>query len=271
FRVTVAPETKKAIDERIKKRNDELARLQADNPRPKLWKKFDLPKDAGAGRNVRFGDLDGDGQIDMLFAQNVSKIDGGNFVEISCLTAVTLDGNVLWQVGRPDPRNGLLTSDTPFQIHDIEGNGREDVVLVKDYKLQILDGRTGKVKKSALMPKIKDYPKVPQPGPKTWPHERDVGDSIVFANFSGKNGRRDIIVKDRYWNFWVFDSDLKLLWTGQGMLGHYPFPYAGEPRALGELGEATGVQRDKLAIGYSFWDHTGKQLWSLDQQMRDHA
>jgi hypothetical protein len=273
FRVTVAPETKKAIDDRIKKRNDELARLQADNPKPKLWKKFNTPG-FGAARNVRFGDLDGDGVPEMLIAQNVSKVDGGNFVEISCLTAVTLDGKVLWQVGKPDPRNTLLTSDCPFQIHDIEGNGKADVVLVKDYKLQILDGRTGKVKKSTLMPKIKGYPKVPWPAPQGFPYERDAGDSILFVNFSGKKGRQEILVKDRYWNFWVFDNDLKLLWEGQGMLGHYPYAYPGEPQTQGEPGAlAPGgkAPRDLLAIGFALWDHTGKQLWTLDQELKDHA
>jgi hypothetical protein len=258
FRVTTSPASKRAIEERIQKRNDELARLEADNPRPKLWKKFDTPV-FGAGRNVRFGDLDGDGVPDMLIAQNVPKVTGDAAVEISCLTAVTLDGKVLWQVGRPDPRNALLTCDTPFQIHDIDGTGKNDVVLVKDYKLQVLDGRTGQTRKWVWMPKIKDYPRVPQAPPKTWPHERDSGDSIVFVNFSGKKGRRDIVVKDRYWNFWVFDSDLKLLWTGQGSLGHYPFPVPGPDG------------RDRLAIGYSLWDASGKQLWSLDQELKDHA
>jgi rhamnogalacturonan endolyase len=259
FRVTVSPETKRAIDERLAKRDKELARLRADNPRPKLWKKFDTPQ-FGAGRNVRFGDLDGDGVPEMVIAQNIAKVDGGNYVEISCLTAVNLDGKVLWQIGKPDPRNGLLTADCPFQIHDIEGTGKADVVLVKDYKLQILDGRTGKLKKSTLMPKIKGYPKVPWPAPAApWPHERDLGDSILFVNFSGKKGRQEIVVKDRYWNFWVFDSDLKLLWDGQGMLGHYPYPYAGKDG------------RDLLAIGYALWDGSGKQLWSLDQELKDHA
>jgi hypothetical protein len=273
FRVRVSPQTRQVIEDRITKRNEELARLQADNPRPKLWKKFDLPKDAGAGRNVRFGDLDGDGVPDMLVGQIVAKVEGDGSTEISCLTAVTLEGKLLWQVGRPDPRNALLTCDTPFQVHDIDGNGQHDVVLVKDYKLQVLDGKTGKLKRWAWMPKIKDYPKVPQTPPKTWPHERDSGDSIAFVNFSGKKGRREIIVKDRYWNFWVFDSDLKHLWSGQGSLGHYPFPYAGEPGASkpGEPGASATGARDKLAIGYSLWDHTGKQLWTLDQELRDHA
>src|SRR6185503_5721943 len=95
---------------RIRKRKDEERSLQEENPKPKLWKKFETPL-FGAGRNVRFGDLDGDGVPEMVFAQVVSKVDTGNFVECSCLTAVTLEGKVLWQIGKPDNRHGLLTSD----------------------------------------------------------------------------------------------------------------------------------------------------------------
>ena len=130
---------------------DGAGALRAENPKPKLWKKFDTPG-FGAGRNVRFGDLDGDGVPDMLIAQNIPRVRGDAFDQISCLTAVTLDGKVLWQSGRPDPRNGLLTNDTPFQIHDIDGDGRNEVVLVRDFKLQILDGRTGEVKNWVWMP-----------------------------------------------------------------------------------------------------------------------
>jgi len=61
---------------------------------------------------------------------------------------------VLWQLGRPDPRNGLLTNDTPFQIHDVDGDGKNEVVVVRDFQLQILDGRTGRVKKWVWMPPI---------------------------------------------------------------------------------------------------------------------
>jgi hypothetical protein len=117
------------------RRNGQRDRLRAANPAARLWKKFTTPG-FGAGRNVRFGDLDGDGVIDMLFAQNVPRVQGGAFDHIRALTAVTLDGRVLWQSGRPDPRNGLLTNDTPFQINDVDGDGREDVVLVRDFKLQ---------------------------------------------------------------------------------------------------------------------------------------
>ncbi len=67
--------------------------------KPNLWKKFRTPG-FGAGRNVRFGDLDGDGVVDMLIAQNIPRVRGDAFDPISSLTAVTLDGKVLWQSGR---------------------------------------------------------------------------------------------------------------------------------------------------------------------------
>ena len=103
FRVRISPETHARTVKAIKKRQDDLARLQADNPKPKLWKKFATPG-FGAGRNVRFGDFDGDGKFDVLIGQNVPKVAGDSAVEISCLTAVTLDGKVLWQMGSDPTR-----------------------------------------------------------------------------------------------------------------------------------------------------------------------
>ncbi len=259
FRVSADTKTARDMEDKVRARETQLTELQAANPKPKLWKKFTTPK-FGAGRNVRFGDLNGDGQIDMLIGQNVPKVVGDAAVEISCLTAVTLDGEVLWQLGRPDPRNGLLTCDTPFQIHDIDADGENDVVMCKDFRLQVLDGRTGKLKASTELPKIPGYPDIPQAGPRNWPYERANGDSIAFFNFSGDAGRREILVKDRYWNFWIFDRNLKPTWSGQGSTGHYPFAYA-DPTS----------GRDQLAIGYSLWDASGKQLWSHDQQLQQHA
>jgi hypothetical protein len=252
FRVSIADAKMPEITARIRKREQELARLRAENPKPKLWKKFDIAN-FGAGRNVRFGDLDGDGVPDMLIAQNIPRIRGDAFDHISCLTAVTLDGKILWQQGRPDARNGLLTNDNPFQIHDVDGDGKNEVVLVRDFQLQILDGRTGEVKKSVAMPKMPE-------GDKERPYEREIGDSIAFVNFSGNAARHEILVKDRYTHFWIYNNNLELLWKGNGQTGHYPYPF-----------DVDGSGRDKLAIGYALWDSTGKQLWSHDKEIRDHA
>jgi rhamnogalacturonan endolyase len=255
FAVTASDATKTQIAQRMAARDAELDKLRASNPIPKLWKKFETPN-FGAGRNVRFGDLDGDGVPEMLIAQNIPRVHDDAFDAISCLTAVTLDGKVLWQMGRPDPRNGLLTNDTPFQIHDIDGDGRNEVVLVRDFKLQVLDGATGKVKLSAWMPKA--------PAVKDRPYELVSGDSIAFLNLSGnisgnKGGaRHELLVKDRYQHFWVFNNRLELLWQGEEQTGHYPYPI-----------EVNG--RDQVAIGYSLWSHDGKRIWSQGATLKDHA
>lgn len=261
FEVRVTAETLSSIKSAIEQRERELAQLRSQYPHPVLWKEFST-RGFGAGRNVRFGDLDGDGQVDMLIGQNKLLAETNAATEISCLTAVNLDGKVLWQIGtpRPDIENALITCDTPFQIHDIDGDGANEVVLALDRKLQILDGRTGKVKKAVPVPEITSYPDVPQKPSKKWPTNVSSGDSIIFLDFSGIGRKNHIVMKDRYWNFWTFDQDLNLLWSGQGMLGHYPYAYRDS---------RTG--KDLLAIGYALWNGEGKQLWTMDQNFKDHA
>ncbi len=252
FRVSASNETEASIRTRIAAREKELDGLRAANPRPVLWKKFDTPL-FGAGRNVRFGDLDGDGRPEMLFGQNIPRVRGDAFDHLSCLTAVTLDGKILWQQGRPDRRNGLLTNDTPFQIHDIDGDGSNEVVLVRNFELQILDGRTGKRKKSAWMPPMAT-------DLKERPYELNSGDSIAFLNLSGRKTPQEILVKDRYRDFWIYDNNLNLLWKGQGLTGHYPFPL-----------DINGDGKEEFAIGYALWSPEGKRLWSRDAELKDHA
>ena len=72
---------------------------------------------------LRFGDLDGDGRIDILFGQVIHHGPKDRNSELSCLTAVNLDGKVLWQKGKPDSWKNHLTNDVGFQIHDIDGDG----------------------------------------------------------------------------------------------------------------------------------------------------
>ena len=48
-------------------------------------------------------------------------------------------------------------------MHDIDGKGKCDVFLVKDFKLQILDGMTGKVKRWMWMPGVPEVYKEKNP------------------------------------------------------------------------------------------------------------
>jgi hypothetical protein len=166
---------------------------------------------------------------------------------------VTLDGRVLWQQGRPNPKNGLLTNDNPFQIHDLDGDGRGEVVLARDSQLQVLEGRSGKLLRTAWLPRI-------APEVKDRPYELNIGDSLVFVDLSGAGHPGEILVKDRYRGFWVFDKTLKLLWDGIGQTGHYPYP-----------ADVDGDGRQEILIGYSLWGADGKPRWSHDATYRDHA
>ncbi len=252
FVVSVEDTVRSAIEQRIQEREAALSKIRASNPQPRLWKTFTTPG-FGAGRNVRFGDLDGDGRLDLLIAQNIPRVRGDAFDHISCLTAVTLDGKVLWQLGRPDPRNGLLTNDTPFQIHDIDGDGRNEVILIRDFQLQVLEGATGKLRQRSWLPEAaRDN--------KDRPYEINNGDSIAFLNLSGGKHSQEILVKDRYRWFWVFDKDLQLKWQGEGQTGHYPFPI-----------DIDRDGRQEFIIGYTLWSHLRKPLWSHDKTIRDHS
>lgn len=252
FAVSATDEEERAIAGRIATREQSLSAARAANPRPKLWKRFRTPG-FGAYRNVRFGDLNGDGQPDMLIAQNSRRVRANDFAQISCLTAVTLDGEVLWQIGRPDLYNDITAHDVPFQIHDVDGDGKHEVVMVKDFKLQVLDGATGKRLQETWMPAMPESRRFR-------PYEREVGDSLAFFNFSGKSGRREILVKDRYENFWVYNNDLQLLWSGTGQLGHFPYPF-----------DVDGDGKEEMMIGYSLWSSEGKRIWSHDEALKDHA
>jgi rhamnogalacturonan endolyase len=252
FRVTTTAGAATDVRTRIARRDEELRGLRAENPQPKLWKKFNTPA-FGTGRNVRFGDLDGDGRMDMLFAQNVPKVRGDAFDHISCLTAVTLDGKVLWQQGRANPKNGLLTNDTPFQIHDLDGDGRVEVILARDFQLQVLEGKTGKLLRKTWLPPVARKLE-------NRPYELNIGDSIVFLDASGSGRPQEILVKDRYWQFFVFDKDLQVKWTGDGQTGHYPFPL-----------DVDDDKRQEFLIGYSMWGPDGTRRWAHDEALKDHA
>jgi rhamnogalacturonan endolyase len=256
FRVSVVctPAEQQRIIRQIDERESEEAALQAANPGLRVWKKIKT-EGFGVGRNIRFGDLNSDGQFDVLIGQVQHHGPKDRNSELSCLTAMTLDGEMLWQVGDPDPWKDHLTNDVAFQIHDLDGDGTQEVIYCKDMKIVVADGATGKTKASVSTPEM---PSTAKPPYNRFP--RILGDALYFCDLRGKGRDEDMILKDRYRHLWALDNKLNILWSAECNTGHYPFAY-----------DVDKDGRDELALGYSLYDDDGNVLWSLDKRVKDHA
>ncbi|OPZ29303.1 MAG: Rhamnogalacturonan endolyase YesW precursor [Lentisphaerae bacterium ADurb.BinA184] len=203
-------------------------------------------QDFGSG-TLRIGDLDGDGAPDLLLVQSVYETR-----EISCLTAITIHGERLWQTGAPSAQGHRNFSDLAVQVYDWDNDGANEVLYIRQAKyiggnpnyreradryegdatLVVLDGRTGQEKRRMALPAPAD-------------------DSFLFADLTGRGRRQDLVVKDRYWNLWGVSFEGQVLWHWQGSTGHFP-----------AVGDVDHDGRDEVFVGFALLDHDGKVLFA---------
>jgi hypothetical protein len=117
-------------------------------------------------------------------------------------------------------------------------------------KLIVIDGETGKIKKEIDTPHDIINGK---PGPNI------LGDCLFFCDVSGNGFDSDILIKNRYNHFWIYNNELQLIWDAETNTGHYPY-------AL----DIDNDGKDELAIGYSLYDDNGNLIWRLDN-VQQHA
>jgi hypothetical protein len=249
-RVTASDSAAAAFTQIRSDQERELEKLREQYPRPVVWKKLST-EGFGVGRNIRFGDLNGDGTLELVVGQMNAHGPRDTYSEVGCITAMSFDGEVLWQSGEPDPEKYGLTNDVAFQVHDIDGDGRAEVIYARDFELVIADGVTGSVRNKVPTPESK---------PPADRYPRILGDCLFFCDVRGTGRPADVLIKDRYWHFWVLDDRLQLLWSGSCRTGHYPWAE-----------DIDGDGRDEIAIGYALWDHDGRLLWNLEDTIQDHA
>lgn len=207
------------------------------------------------GRQLRLADLDGDGRAELLFA-----VPGGqrgrhwNYQKLVRLSALNLDGRVMWERGSFAPDSCEIAGDLPVQAAD-RGCGTEVLVAFGD-SLEVLDPRTGRTRQRV------DTPRHPRMEPywdeisQYWGdgHGDDLPrllpDCLRLCNLTGRHPYGDLLLKDRYHCAWGLDGQtLKPLWTHRCNTGHYPFAC-----------DLDGVGRDTIILGYSRLDHRGKLI-----------
>ena len=256
FKVCVSEKTKQEIEVAELAVKETETEEMKKHPKMKLWKKIDL-KNFGTSRQIRFGHLTGTDEWYVVLAQMQKRICRDAYGFISCLTAIDLEGNVLWQLGEPSDKTeelGKVSADMAFQVYDIDGDGRDEVIVGWDFEIRILDGRTGTIKKSAKTPFSDDDDAdligVPY---QIYAFERINPDGIRICNFRGKERPADILIKDRYCRIYALDEDLNVMWKFKSPTntGHCPLPI-----------DIDGDGKDELLVGYKLLDSDGQMLWS---------
>ncbi len=233
-----------------KLKNEEEKRLEdkrKEYPELELIKKIDL-KNFGTGRQIRFAKYDG--KIFFLMAQHQKRYIRDSFARLSCLTCFDIDGNVLWQKGEPNNSfdNTMISCDLPFQVADVNNDGKLEVIYSMDFMIYWADLLTGKIIDSMPTPIIKDDPLV-----KNEPFYRLNVDAIRVADFEGLGYKGDFIIKDRYQNVWAYNKDHKQMWRYHNKnTGHFPYIY-----------DFDNDGKDEMFVGYDLIDDDGKMLFSL--------
>jgi hypothetical protein len=207
-----------------------------------------------AGKVLRVGDLNGDGRVEFLFAQRISpkpiKPSSVNYVALRCLTAVDLNGNILWQLGEPDPSGYDVWSDLPVQVFDFNEDGKMEVLCCKDFKIMFLDGATGEVLAETDTPESNPGEGWGEGAEEGFP--RILGDSITICSLTGCNPG-DFLLKDRYNNLWAYDRKFNRLWSYTGKMAHYAQIY-----------DVDGDGFDEVFSGDALIDQNGEVLWRID-------
>jgi hypothetical protein len=200
------------------------------------WKVVHLDPAYG-GQWVAAGDVDGNGQVEIVSAENVNKDD---IHYTSTAVAQKLDGTVLWRWGNPDIGRKMWHHDVACQIYDWDGDGKQEVILcTKDYLVE-LDGSSGQERRRIKI-------------------NEEATDCLVFCNLSGGKHPGDVLVKTRYGQIWAYDYGGKLLWTVKEPAGYHT---AHQPRPI----DIDGDGRDEIMAGYALLNPDGTLRWVFQSE-----
>ncbi|MEZ5072314.1 MAG: hypothetical protein R2751_15460 [Bacteroidales bacterium] len=198
-----------------------------------LWRTIET-EDFGTDQNVRLGDLNGDGNKELLLARP------GPTGYLSSLTAVNLDGEVLWQRGTADVPEPDLGPELPVQIHDLDGDGSREVIYLQGKTVFILHGRNGRYA-AGYSPELSFVPS-----------------SLAFADVRNVGRRNCPVLSDGTGHVAVFDERFRLLWERKVENGCLPL-----------IRDLNGDGLDDVVMGFVAFDHEGRTMFNVGEYIKD--
>jgi len=205
------------------------------------WRIVPLDPEYG-GQWIVAGDIDGDGEAEIVSSENVNKND---VHYASTAVAQELDGAVLWRWGNHAIGRKNWHHDVACQIHDWDGDGKNEVILCTKGYLVELDGATGGERRRISIP-------------------GEATDCLVFCNLVGGNRPTDVLVKTRYHQIWAYDRGGKLLWSVKDPGGYRT---AHQPRPM----DIDGDGRDEIMAGYAMLNPDGFVRWVFKSKKVDQS
>lgn len=201
---------------------------------------------------VLFGDINGDGRTEIVIPQATScptqRASAGGYPHektLRCVTAIDLQGNILWQQGEPVPFDRRRHHGGRFaMLRDLNADGRAELAVasVKDNipVIQLRRGIDGELVA-----------------------ERETGANydIVPADMRGLGAKRDFLLGTGLSLVFAYDENLNPLWE-------WAYHYGGGHEHA--AGDVEGKGRDDLFIGVSRLDASGARIWwrpDLDDAM----
>jgi rhamnogalacturonan endolyase len=187
-------------------------------------------------------DINRDGKTE--FIGIVEDFLAPDYVSIAGIGVYDHEGRELWYSGDPSRPVKRLDYNVAFQVADINGDGKLEILYTQNFEIRIADALTGQILNSAPTPEAVKGTEDRFP--------RILGDSIHVCNLRGAAAGRDFLIKDVYFNLWAYTCDLKPLWHRQLNTGHYC-----------RAADINGDGRDEIMAGYSCLDADGNTLWTV--------
>ncbi len=201
------------------------------------WKRIAFDPFVG-GAWVVVGDIDGDGEAEIVTARNIDA----NDVHSTCtVAAYKLNGEQLWFWGGPGAGRAELHHDVACQIHDWDGDGRPEVVVAEARELVVIEGATGS-----------ELRRIPLPNP--W---AGLSDCLTFCDLRGVGRATDLLVKSRYTQIYALDFDGNVLWSSDHPGGYRT---AHQPWVC----DIDHDGRDEVLAGAAMLNPDGAERWRIE-------